>query len=189
MTARRDRFDGQFDAVLAGVRRGQPGAFDRIFRALAPMVTAYLRAQGAAEPDDLTSEVFLGVLRNVDGFEGDEAAFRAWVFTIVHRRLTDERRRAGRRPVLEPLTVAADAVAPDDVEDAVARALATERVRAFCERLVPDQRDVLLMRLVARMSIDEVAAALGKTPGAVKALQRRGFRALAHMLEREGARR
>jgi RNA polymerase sigma factor (sigma-70 family) len=186
---RRDRFDGQFDAVLEGVRLGQPWAFDRIFRALAPVVTAYLRAQGAEEPDDLTSEVFLGVLRNIDSFEGDEAGFRSWVFTIVHRRLTDERRRVGRRPIHEPLTVAAATVAPDDVEDAAGEALATDRVRALCESLVPDQRDVLLMRLVARMSVDEVATSLDKTPGAVKALQRRGFRAIGWMLEQEGARR
>jgi RNA polymerase sigma factor (sigma-70 family) len=183
----RDRFDGQFDAVLEGVRLGEAWAFDRIFQALAPVVAAYLRIQGAAEPDDLTSEVFLGVLRKVDSFEGDEAGFRSWVFTIAHRRLTDERRRVGRRPILEPLMVADDAVAADDVEEAVGQTLATDRVRALCERLVPDQRDVLLMRLVARMSVDDVATAMGKTPGAVKALQRRGFRAVGRMLEREGA--
>ncbi|HEY8525152.1 MAG TPA: sigma-70 family RNA polymerase sigma factor [Acidimicrobiales bacterium] len=185
---RRDRFDGQFPAVLDGVRVGEPWAFDRVFRTLAPMVAGYLRAQGAAEPDDLTSEVFLGVLRNAGRFEGDEAAFRSWVFTIAHRRLTDERRRRGRHPALEPLAHAAEAAAPDDVEAAVGEALGTDRVRALCAQLSPDQRDVVLMRLVGRLTVDEVATALGRTPGAVKALQRRAFRALDRALEREGVR-
>ena len=90
---RRDRFDGEFDDVIAGARAGSPRAFERIFTTLAPVVTGYLRLQGAAEPEDLTSEVFVAVLRNVGSFDGDEAGFRSWVFTIAHRRLLDERRR------------------------------------------------------------------------------------------------
>jgi RNA polymerase sigma factor (sigma-70 family) len=186
---RPDRFDGQFDAVLEGVRLGEPWAFERIFRALAPVITAYLGAQGSAEPDDLTSEVFLGVLRNIESFRGDEAGFRAWVFTIAHRRLTDERRRIGRHPSVEPLTAAADRLAPDDVEDAVVRSLGIQRLRTVCGLLGRDQRNVLLLRLVAGLTVEEVATALDKTPGAVKALQRRALRAIGPIVEREGARR
>jgi RNA polymerase sigma-70 factor (ECF subfamily) len=76
--------------------------------------------------------------------------------------------------------------APDDVEGAVDRALGVECVQALCERLVPDQRDVLLLRLVGDLSIEQVAGALGKSPGAVKALQRRGLLATTRLLEREG---
>jgi RNA polymerase sigma factor (sigma-70 family) len=72
------------------------------------------------------------------------------------------------------------------VEDTVDRSLRTERVRALCEQLAPDQRDVLLLRLLGRLTIDEIAAALGKTSAAVKVLQRRGFRAIGRILEREG---
>ena len=58
-----DRFDGEFDAVLTAAQSGAPSALERIFTALSPVVTGYLRAQGAAEPDDLCSEVFLAVVR------------------------------------------------------------------------------------------------------------------------------
>jgi RNA polymerase sigma factor (sigma-70 family) len=184
---RSDRFDGQFDEVLKAAHRGEPWAFDQVFRALAPVVAAYLRAQGAVEPDDLTSEVFLGVLRSMHRFEGDEAQFRSWLFTIAHRRLLDERRRISRRPTFDPLAEAHETLAPDDVEDNAAQMLATERVRTLCEQLVPDQRDVLVLRVVAQLSIDQIATALDKTPGAVKALQRRGFRALSRILQRPGA--
>lgn len=184
--AHRDRFDGQFDTVLAAARTGSPGAFEQIFTALSPVVEGYLRLQGAAEPEDLTSEVFVAVLRNIGSFTGDEPGFRSWVFTIAHRRLLDERRRVLRRPPADPLGDAPDRPAPDDVERTVEQALGTARVRALCERLSADQRDVLLMRLLGRLTVDEVAAALGKTPGSVKALQRRGLLAISRLIEREG---
>ena len=184
--AQRDRFGGQFDEVLAAARRDERWALERIFRALGPVVTGYLRVQGSVEPEDLASEVFVGVLRNLGSFEGDEPAFRSWVFTIAHRRLLDERRRLRRRPPPAPLAEVPESAAPDDVEDAVARSLNKARVQALCEQLVPDQRDVLLMRLLGQLTVEEVAAALGKTPGAVKALQRRGFLAIGRLVEREG---
>jgi RNA polymerase sigma factor (sigma-70 family) len=187
----RDRFDGQFDAVLAAARDGAPWALERMFTALAPAVTGYLRVQGSAEPEDLTSEAFVAILRNLHTFQGDEPGFRSWVFTIAHRRLLDERRRRGRRPLPEPLTAtvaaaARESSAADDVEGAIDRSLGAERVRALCDRLVPDQRDVLLMRLLGDLSIEQIAGMLGKSKGAVKALQRRGLAAVGRLLEREG---
>jgi RNA polymerase sigma factor (sigma-70 family) len=184
--ARLDRFDGDFDAVLDAARRGVPRAFETIFTALAPVVAGYLRVQGSREPDDLTSEVFEAVFRNLDRFEGGEAGFRSWVFTIAHRRLLDERRQLTRRPATEPLMDDTGFAAIDDVERDVEHALSLEHTRALCGRLAPNQRDVLLLRIVGRLTIDEVAAALGKTPGAVKALQRRGLQAISRFLEREG---
>ena len=179
-----DRFGGEFETVLAAAQRGAPWAFERIFGALSPVVAGYLRVQGAAEPDDLCSEVFVAVVRNLDRFTGDEPGFRSWVFTIAHRRLLDERRALARRPVAAPLTEALDLPASEDVGEAVERSLGIEWVRAECERLAPDQRDVLLLRLLARLTIDEIAALLGKSPGAVKALQRRGLRAIGRNLDR-----
>jgi RNA polymerase sigma-70 factor (ECF subfamily) len=189
--AQHDRFGGQFDAVLTAAQCGAPWAQERMFTALAPVVTGYLRVQGSSEPEDLTSDVFVAVLRNLGSFDGDERGFRSWVFTIAHRRLLDERRRARRRPPPGPSVDAPDAplpemAAPDDVEGAVERALGVEQVRALCERLVPGQRDVLLLRLLSELSIDEIAGALDKSPGAVKALQRRGLMAIGRLLEREG---
>ena len=86
----------------------------------------------------------------------------------------------------------ADAEVPDlpaagaDAEDEALRRLATERVRRLCEGLVPDQRDVLLLRMLAALTVEEIATALGKTPGAVKALQRRGLAALRKQMEAQG---
>jgi RNA polymerase sigma factor (sigma-70 family) len=184
--AGRDRFGGQFPGVIERARAGEPAALERIFTALAPVVEGYLRLQGALEPEDLTSEVFLGVLRNLQRFEGDEPAFRSWVFTIAHRRLLDDRRSRGRRPNLEPLENIPERPDELDVENEVDRAMSARRIEELCDTLSPDQRDVLLLRLVGDMTIDEIATTLDRTPGAVKALQRRGFRAIGRQLEREG---
>jgi RNA polymerase sigma factor (sigma-70 family) len=183
---RAGRFDGEFDAVLTAAYAGAPWALERIFTALGPVVRGYLRLQGAQEPEDLTSEVFVAVLRNIGSFKGDEGGFRSWVFTIAHRRLIDERRRAVRLRLVQPMDDEFDAPSPDDVAQMALDAVGTERVRELCEQLVPDQRDVLLLRLVGRLKVEEVATMLDKTPGAVKALQRRGFRAIGRILAAEG---
>src|SRR3954471_20934012 len=88
-----------FDEVLAAARAGAEWAWERIYGELAPSVAGYLRAHGASEPEDVAGEVFLQVVRGLERFEGGEAAFRAWVFTIAHRRCVDDLRRGARRPV------------------------------------------------------------------------------------------
>jgi RNA polymerase sigma factor (sigma-70 family) len=181
-----DTYGVEFPAVIAAARRRAPWALELIYTTLAPAVAGLLRVQGAAEPYDLTSEVFVGVLRNLDAFDGDEAGFRVWVFTIAYRRLADERRGRRRRPPADPLDERPDLPSAVDVEADVNRALAAERVRRLCDRLAPAQRDVLVLRLVGRLTVTEVARVLGMSPGAVKSLQRRGYAALARLIDREG---
>jgi RNA polymerase sigma factor (sigma-70 family) len=86
--------------VLSAAQADAAWAYERLYRMLSPSVCGYLRVQGAADPEDLTSEVFLGAFRRIGSFAGDEGQSRSWVFTIAHRRLTDERRARGCRPVL-----------------------------------------------------------------------------------------
>jgi RNA polymerase sigma factor (sigma-70 family) len=173
----------EFGSFLRAAQAGSGWAFEQLYRSLAPAVAGYLRAQGAAEPDDLTSEVFIGVFRGLGGFSGGQAPFRSWVFTIAHRRLTDERRRGGRRPGHAELE--SDRALPGgDVEDDALARMSAARVRELCGYLAADQRDVLLLRLVAGLTVEQVAETIGKSVGATKALQRRGLAALRRHLER-----
>ena len=169
-----------FDSVLFAARAGAEWAWARIYADLAPPVAGYLRAHGAADPEDLLGEVFLQVVRGLDRFSGSEPAFRAWVFTIAHRRLVDDLRRRARRPAVpvEPATLS-DAAGPggDVVEEAFA-GLDAEQVRAAIDELPPDQRAVLLLRILGDLTIEQIAEAVGKRPGAVKALQRRALKRL-----------
>lgn len=183
---RRDRYDGEFEAVMTAAQAGAGWALERIYGSLAPAVAGLFRAQGVDDPDDLTSEVFVGVLRNLAWFNGDATSFRSWVFTIAYRRLADERRRGARRPVPVPLADAPEPRAADDVDYEVERSLAAKRVRALCDRLVPAQRDVILLRVFGDLTIDQVAEVVGKSRGAVKALQRRGYATITRLLERPG---
>ena len=165
------------------MKLGRPSAWDRCYRWLAPAVGGYLRMQGAREVDDLTSEVFLAVFRNIATFTGTEANFRSWVFVIAHRRLQDERRRRIRRPAADSFDESSGAgERAGDAEEEALQALATARVEDICGRLVPDQREVVLLRIIGDLSIDQVAEVVGKGPGAVKQLQRRGFAAIRRLL-------
>jgi RNA polymerase sigma-70 factor (ECF subfamily) len=179
------QFGDAFAALLAAAQAGAAWAWQQLYEWLAPAVAGYLRVQGVADVDDVVSDVFLGVVRGIDRFHGDEAHFRSWVFVIAHRRVQDERRRHGRKPPPQPDSVLPPTVGGDAERDAL-DALSTERVHRLCDRLAPDQRDVVLLRIVADLTVEDVAAVLGKTPGAVKQLQRRGFDALRRILEREG---
>ena len=180
------RIGPAFDSVLAAAQRDAPWAYERLWRAYAAPVASYLRLQGAFDPDDLTSEVFLGAFRGLGAFTGDESQFRGWLFTVAHRRLTDERRRASVRPQWADNGGDVPDRAGGDVESDVLRQLSVERVVKLCDRLVSAQRDVLLLRLVADLTVEQVAEALGKTPGAVKQAQRRGLAHLREILQREG---
>jgi RNA polymerase sigma factor (sigma-70 family) len=179
--------DGSFEALLADARRGAEQAWSEIYHTFSPAVLGYLRGQDAAAAEDLTGEVFLQVVRDLHRFEGDRAAFRAWVLTIAHHRFIDDRRRARRRPVeLLPAPGETWRAAPDAEVEALAR-LGAGRVRELIGMLSPDQRAVLLLRIVGDLTVEQTARAVGKRPGAVKALQRRGLATLARKLREEPA--
>jgi RNA polymerase sigma factor (sigma-70 family) len=184
----RARYGDAFEPLIEAAKTGAPWAWERLYCWLSPVVVGYLRSQGVREADDLASEVWVGVLRNIDRFTGDDAQFRSWVFVIAHRRLQDERRRLVRRPESESTdeTESTGFPAGDDTAEAALGRVAAERVREFCDQLPADQRDVVLLRTVADLTVEQVAAVLGRSPGAVKALQRRGFTRLRRLVESEG---
>ena len=168
----------QFETVLLAAQAGARWACTNLWNDFAPAVAAFLRARGSREPDDLTSEVFLAVFDRLAAFTGGEAEFRAFVFTIAYRRLTDELRRRSRRGEHEEWQQELDGRrAPSAEHEALAR-LADDSTRALLEGLSPDQRDVMVLRIIGDLTVEQVAAVLGKRPGAVKALQRRALETL-----------
>jgi RNA polymerase sigma factor (sigma-70 family) len=176
----------QFPSILGAAQAGAPWALEVLYGDLAPAVAGYLRLQGAEDPEDLTNEVFLGAFRGLGAFSGGEPEFRSWVLAIAHRRMIDERRRRARRVKTSPLDEAELHQSPGpSVEDEVLDGLQIERVCSLCAQISADQRDVILLRLVADLSVEQTATALNKRPGSVKALQRRGLEALRRVLAQE----
>ena len=172
-----------FDDVLTAAQAGAGWAFEVLYRDLSPVVTGYLRLHGAAEPDDLASETFLGVFTGLAGFRGDEEALRSWVFTIAHRKLIDDWRKRSRRPQLTDDDADLALLPGGDAEDDALIRVGTEDVHRMCAGLPDDQRSVLLLRVLADLTVEQVAGVMGRSVGSVKALQRRGLRTLRDRLE------
>jgi RNA polymerase sigma-70 factor (ECF subfamily) len=180
--------EAAFEEVLAAARGGAEWAVTALYRDLQPSLLAYLRALEPGEADDLASDVWLGVGRNLRQFEGDEAAFRGWAFTIARRRIVDLRRRRGRRQTDVAPTEEFDAIAgADDPESSAIDALGADEVRRQIVGLLPpDQADVVLLRVVGGLDAGQIADVLGKRPGAVRVLQHRALRRLAEVLDVRG---
>lgn len=174
--------------LVDALRRGDEEAIVSVYRALSGPVYGYLLRQ-LRDPtwaQDLTADVFCEVLEGVDGFVGTPTGFRGWVFRIARNTMVDHFRRESYRRHGSLEAAAEAGRLPEGGEDPEARALdrlERDRVLALCDELSNDQREVLLLRLVADLPIAEVAKIVGKTPGAVKALQHRALRALADLLE------
>lgn len=179
--------DSGFDGVLAAAREGADWAWELLIRDLTGPLLAFFRARGAADPENLAGEVYLAVARGLDRFRGTESGFRAFVFVIARRRLIDEQRQRSRRPeeTTPPDALPATHRMPSAETEAL-DALGNERVEALLGALTSDQRDVLLLRVVAGLSLKETAAVIGKRVGAVKALQRRALAALRKEIEAPG---
>lgn len=174
-------FGAGFDSALIAARAGEEWAWAALYRFLAGPVTGYLRMHGAAEPDDLTSETFLQVAKGIHTFAGDEVEFRSWVFVIAHRRLIDSRRKAFRRPTIAGRSAEdadLDRVKGGDVEDDAMGSMGSRGVEETLANLTPDQREVIMLRVVADLSVAEAAKAMGKSEGAVRVLQHRAIEVL-----------
>jgi len=167
-----------FPETLRAAQTGSGPALSSLYVEMQPEILAFLRARAPRDADDLSSEVWLDVTRGIGRFEGDATGFRAWVFTIARRRLIDSRRRFERRPTT-PLAEIDGEASEHGPETTI---VAASSARELLAGLPKDQADVVRLRVVDGLSVDEAAARLGKRPGTVRVLQHRGLRRLATIL-------
>ena len=155
-----------------------------LFRGLQAPLLRYLRAKAPGDAEDLASEVWVGVTRGLPTFVGDEPAFRGWVFTIASRRLRDRSRRRMRRPeVLVPPESVEAGYLVDTAAEAIERMSGQQAVDRLVAGLPPDMAEVLLLRVVADLSVAEVARLMNRSPGAVRVLQHRALKRAAELME------
>jgi len=178
----------QFSDVLSAARTGAPWALERLYREFHPAVLAFIRARAPADAEDLASEVFIAVAECLVRFEGDEDGFRSWLFTITYRQVGQLRRRIGRRRT-EPFPIedVSERLPPGDAERDAMAAISTRQALDLISTLPPAQAEVLLLRVVADLAVDDVATIVGKRPTAVRALQHRAVVGLARRAAREKA--
>jgi RNA polymerase sigma-70 factor (ECF subfamily) len=176
-----------FPAVLASAQAGSEAAFSRLWRDANPPLLRYLRVIAADAADDVAAETWVQVVRGLAGFRGDEAAWRAWLFTTARRRAIDAVRHSSRhrQAPLEDLPPSRHPVGPDPAEQVLER-LDTQAAVALVSRLPRLQAEVIMLRVVAGLDTDSVARLVGKSPGAVRVAAHRGLRRLAGMLAEAG---
>lgn len=177
--------DDEFQSVLRAAREGDDSAWRAIVERYSSPLLAYVRRVGAGDPEDALAEVWMSAARTIRTFEGSEPAFRSWLFVIAHRRAVDEGRKAARRPT--PTDQVPDQADPwQTAESRALEAVASDEIQRVLSKLTPDQRAVVLLRVIGDASLHETASALGKRVGAVKALQRRALQNLRDLLDEPG---
>lgn len=174
--------------LLAAAGRGDGAAFNELYRRFAPRVKAFALTRSVDDPDALANDVMLKVFQHLGAFEGTDDQFVSWLFTIARNRIIDLHRAAKRRPPIVDDEVP-DVEAADSAEHVAFERLGLDRTVELLDLLTDDQRDVVALRMIADLSLDEVARVVDKPVTAVKALQRRGLQRLQKEILRQGVSR
>jgi RNA polymerase sigma-70 factor, ECF subfamily len=169
---------GLEDSILTRARSGDAEAFGVIWRTYQPLLLRYLRGRGFAEPQDLATQVWVGVVGSLGSFEGRGDDFGKWLFAIAHRRVVDERRRWARQSRL---------VAPvlghcDTTEEEYERRDSLDRAVDLVAKLPETMANAILLRVLADLSVEETARIMDLRPGHVRVLVHRGLRRLEKLL-------
>jgi RNA polymerase sigma-70 factor (ECF subfamily) len=174
----------RFEEMITSAGAGDPRAVEELFRELQPRLLRFLRSQESRAADDLAAEVWLAVAGGIGRFEGDWSDFRAWIFSIARRRLADHRRTALRRRT-DTVDVGAfqNHIADDRTENDALDKISGGRAAAMITGLLgADQAEVLLLRVLADLDVDQVASIVQRSPNWVRVTQHRAMRNLAKRL-------
>ena len=182
----RDRVGGRerlLDDALHAARVGDADGFAVLWRSYQPGLLRYLRVLVGSAAEDVASETWLRVARDVSAYRGDADGFRVWLLRVARNRAIDDRRWVRRRPeeLVEPGRVP-DAGTPDAWAETVEQ-LDTEWALALIGTLPPDQAEAVLLRVVVGLDVAGTAKVLGKRAGAVRVATLRGLRRLAEHSE------
>jgi RNA polymerase sigma-70 factor (ECF subfamily) len=177
----------ELDDLGEVVRRAQAGeeeAFRVIYRAVQPGLLRYLRVLVGDDAEDVASEAWGQIARDLQSFSGDGNGFRGWAATIGRHRALDHVRWLRRRPVAAAgIDSLADEPGPDDTERLALDGVSTDRAIALIATLPPDQAEAVLLRVVVGLDAETAAGVLGKRAGAVRTAAHRGLRRLAELLD------
>jgi RNA polymerase sigma-70 factor, ECF subfamily len=174
----------RFDEVIARAGAGEPHAVEELFGELQPRLLRFLRSQESRAADDLAAEVWLAVASGIGRFEGNWSDFRAWIFAIARRRLADHRRTAMRRRTdIVDVGAFEHRIADDMTEhEALDRISGQQAAAMITASLNSDQAEVLLLRVLADLDVDQVASIVQRSPNWVRVTQHRAMRNLAKRL-------
>jgi RNA polymerase sigma-70 factor, ECF subfamily len=166
-------------SAVQAARNGDERAFRALYRAIQPGLLRYLQMLVGADAEDVASETWLHVVRDLHTFKGDGIGFRRWAVTIGRHRALDHLRHHQRRPAVA-MPVEAMVELPDlgDTASAAMEVISTEAALAMIATLPRDQAEAVLLRVVVGLDAESAAAVLGKRSGAVRTAAYRGLRRL-----------
>ena len=177
--------DDQFDVVMQAAQAGEEEAFSELYQQVQPGLLRYLSVLVGRDAEDIASETWLQVCRDLHTFIGDADGFRGWVTTIGRHRGLDHLRSRSRRPAVPATWELLLAIAGfDDTAIQAEEALSTTAALRLIGELPREQAEAVLLRAVIGLDAKRAAAVLGKSPGAVRTSAYRGLKNLAAMLER-----
>lgn len=171
-----------FATLMAAARSGDRDAVAQLWRTEHPRLVRVLRGLVGDAAEDVASQTWLEVMGLLGRFEGDERGFRALLFTIARRRVADHRRSLRRKPAvpMAPIDLAAATPVPRNPGRDVGAAIEGDEAVALIRAMLPaEQAEVVLLRVVGGLSVDEVSRIVDRSPGAVRVQQHRALKRLA----------
>ncbi|WP_424878468.1 RNA polymerase sigma factor [Streptomyces sp. SLBN-8D4] len=176
-------YDGELGAAVARAQEGDETAFAVAYRLVQPGLLGYLRGLVGEDAEDVASDAWLEIARDLGRFRGDGAGFRGWTATIARHRALDHLRRQKVRPRSSALEQdMLDLPGPYSTHDQALESLSTEYALELVRGLPRDQAEAVLLRVVVGLDGPAAARVLGKRPGAVRTAAYRGLKRLAQQL-------
>ncbi|WP_374224702.1 RNA polymerase sigma factor [Micromonospora sp. C51] len=180
--------ESDLTALVRAAQDGDEDAFRLLYRQVQPGLLRYLRGLVGGDAEDVASEAWLQITRDLRRFREEGAGFRAWTAGIARHRALDHLRRQGRRPSTAlPADALVDLPADQDTADQAVQAAATRAAIELIATLPSDQAEAILLRVVVGLDARAAAQVLGKRPGAVRTAAWRGLRRLAARLDPQTA--
>ncbi|MCX4729991.1 RNA polymerase sigma factor [Streptomyces sp. NBC_01363] len=176
--------DAELTAAVLAAQDGDEDAFRTVYRAVQPRLLGYIRTLvGEPDAEDVASESWLQIARDLDRFSGDADRFRGWAARIARNRALDHLRMRGRRPAVGgDESELSERPAESDTAGEAMEALATGRTMSLIAQLPQDQAEAVVLRVVVGLDAKSAAQTLGKRPGAVRTAAHRGLKRLAELL-------
>ncbi|MGW1157325.1 RNA polymerase sigma factor [Streptomyces sp. NPDC002519] len=184
---RTQTYDGELGTVVERAQQGDEAAFAVAYRIVQPGLLGYLRGLVGDDAEDVASDAWLEIARDLGRFSGDGAGFRGWTATIARHRALDHLRRQKVRP--RPAVLDGDVLqlpGRHDTHEQALESLSTEHALELISRLPRDQAEAVLLRVVVGLDGPAAARVLGKRPGAVRTAAHRGLKRLARELAAPG---
>ncbi|MFI5797396.1 RNA polymerase sigma factor [Streptomyces sp. NPDC051677] len=176
-------YDGELGAAVARAQEGDEAAFAVAYRIVQPGLLGYLHGIVGADAEDVASDAWLEIARDIGRFQGDGPGFRGWTATIARHRALDHLRRRRVRPQAGGIVQDALSLAgPHDSHEEALESISTERALDLVRGLPRDQAEAVLLRVVVGLDGPAAARVLGKRPGAVRTAAHRGLKRLAAQL-------